>query len=589
MRTFAACILALAAAAVGGEAVKYEPNWASLDARPIPQWYRDAKFGIFIHWGVYSVPAWAPKGQYAEWYWNHMQNKNGATWKHHAATYGADFKYEQFAPMFKAEKYDPDAWAELFEKSGARYVVPTSKHHDGYCLWPSAQAKDWNAMDVGPKRDLLGDLTTAVRKRGLKMGFYYSLYEWYNPLYRSDVKRYAAEHMLPQLKDAVTRYAPAIIFSDGEWDQSDTTWRSEEFLAWLYNESPCREDVVVDDRWGRGTRGRHGGYYTSEYGDRGGKVRAHVWEECQGVGASFGYNRNEGPQDYKTTKQLLQLLINCVSGGGNLLLDIGPDADGTIPQIMQDRLLDMGKWLKANGESIHGASAGPLRNLPWGRSTAKPGTLYLHVYQWPQNGELEVPGLDAKVTGACLLADAQRAPLAVRKNERGTLAVAVPREAPDPNVNVIVVKYEGEIQASEGRPAAQAADGTIALRAADATIHGDTARYESDGGKDNIGYWTDAADTVSWKLAVVKPGEFDVEIAYACDKGSGGGEFTIAVEGGQPLSGTVKETGSWTQFTTERLGTLKLDKAGQFTLTVKPTKKPGLALMNLKAITLRPK
>ncbi len=584
MKPLAALALALAAAAPGGEAVKYEANWASLDKRPNPAWFAEARFGIFIHWGVYAVPAWAPKGQYAEWYWNHMQNKNGATWKHHAATYGADFTYQQFAPMFKAEKFDAEAWAELFEKSGARYVVPTSKHHDGYCLWPNAQAKGWNAMEVGPKRDLMGDLAAACRKRGLKFGFYYSFYEWFNPLYRKDVRKYVDEYMVPQFKDAITRYKPAILFLDGEWDHPDKTWRSEELAAWLYNESPCGPDLIVNDRWGKGTRGKHGGYYTSEYGGHGGKIGPdYAWEENQGIGRSFGYNRNEGPQDYKSARQCLELLVNCVSRGGNLLLDIGPDADGTVPQVMQERLLEMGAWLKANGESIYGCGAGPLRNTPWGRCTAKPGRLYLHVYTWPKEA-LVLSGLQNEVKKAYLLADPERAPLVVNQTETGA-SIALPAEAPASPIPVVALEIAGaaEVDAS----IRQAADGTIALRAAEAAVHGSKARYESGGGKDNIGYWTDPADWASWEFTVTKPGAFSVEIVQACAAGSGG-DYTIAV-GDQKLEGKVKETGDWAKFATEKLGTVALDKPGRYTLAVRPKGKTGEAVMNLREITLRPR
>lgn len=583
MRPFASFALALAAAASGAEGLKYEANWASLDMRPTPAWLADARFGIFIHWGVYAVPAWAPKGQYAEWYWQHMQNKNGPTWKHHAATYGADFKYQQFAPMFKAEKFDPDAWADLFVRAGARYVVLTSKHHDGYCLWPAPNSTGWNSVEVGPKRDLLGDLTKAVRKTPVRMGFYYSLYEWFHPLYRSDVKRYVDEHMLPQFKDLVTRYSPDVVWPDGEWEHPDKTWRSEEFLAWLFNESPCRDTVAVNDRWGKGTRGRHGGYYTSEYGGHhGGRLGAeHLWEECQGMGRSFGYNRNEGPTDYRTTQQLLHLLINCVSNGGNLLLNIGPDADGTIPQVMQDRLLEMGAWLKTNGESIYGCGAGPLRNPPWGRTTAKPGRLYLHLYTWPQ-GQIELRGLKNAVKRAWPLGDPERKALEITRGD-GLLRIALPAEPPDKRVSVVALEIEG--QAEIDSAPRQAPDGSIALPASAAAIHGKAARYESGGAKDNIGYWSNAADWVSWEFVLAKPGTFEVEVIQACAPGSGGG-YTIALAG-QQLQGKVKETGGWDRYASEKLGEVKLEREGRFTLSLKPTEKVGEALMNLRAVILR--
>lgn len=341
-------------------AVRYEANWESLDQRPCPQWFLDAKFGIFIHWGLYSVPGWGPVGEYAEWYWNKMADRkpDNVWWQFHVRNYGEGFDYAQFAPQFRAELFNADRWADLFARSGARYVVPTSKHHEGFCLWPSSEAsktwgRPWNAVEVGPKRDLLGELAAAARKRGLKFGFYYSLYEWFNPLWTADKVRYVTEHMIPQFKDLVSRYSPAILFSDGEWDLPSKDWRSEELLAWLFNESPCKDDVVINDRWGKDCRHKHGGYWTTEYA-AGLQDDSHPWEESRGMGFSYGVNRAERIDDYKTSRELILVLIDLVSRGGNLLLDIGPNADGTIPVIMEQRLLEIGDWLRINGEAIYG-------------------------------------------------------------------------------------------------------------------------------------------------------------------------------------------------------------------------------------------
>ncbi|AHF15303.1 alpha-L-fucosidase [Niabella soli] len=364
-------------------AQKFQPNWASLNTRKMPEWFHQDKFGIFIHWGVYAVPSYAPvipnSGySYAEWYWRRIVPGTGKEENEayrqkfvdfHNKNYGANFKYEQFEPLFKAEMFNPDQWADVLKKSGAKYVVLTSKHHEGYALWNSAEADrdwghPWNAVTGTPKRDLLGDLTQSVRNAGLKMGYYYSLYEWFNPLWLSNKERYVKEHMIPQLKDLVNKYKPSLIFADGEWDLPDTGWHSPEILAWLFNESPVKDEVVVDDRWGSNTRNQNKGalYVTSEYGS--GMDKNVVWEECQGVGHSFGYNRNEQLNDYKTSNDLILMLVDIVSRGGNLLLDIGPTADGRIPIIMQQRLADIGIWLNKNGEAIYGTEA------------------YTHSYQW---------------------------------------------------------------------------------------------------------------------------------------------------------------------------------------------------------------
>ena len=364
---------------------KYEAKWDSLDRRPVPEWYRDAKFGIFIHWGVYSVPSWGAPKSYAEWYWNHIadQQPGNVWWQFHKTNYGEHFEYKEFAPLFRAELYDPNQWADLFVRSGARYVVPTSKHHEGFCMWQSEEAnrswgRPWNAVDAGPHRDLLGDLATACRGRGLHFGFYYSLYEWYNPLWLTNKKRFVDEHLFPQFKDVVSKYKPEIIFSDGEWDLSSAEWKSEALLAWLYNESPCKDYVVVDDRWGKDCRHKHGGYYTTEYG-AGMKDDSHAWEESRGLAYSYGFNRAEAIDDYKTSRELVIMLCDLVCRGGNLLLDIGPKADGTIPVIMQQRLIEIGDWLKVNGEAIFGTRVA-ARNCQWTLGK-RPGQEYKEFMQ----------------------------------------------------------------------------------------------------------------------------------------------------------------------------------------------------------------
>lgn len=360
-------LIMVALSCYNASAQKFEPSWESLNKRQMPAWYQQDKFGIFIHWGVYAVPSYAPvipnSGySYSEWYWYRLHEKQKDFLAFHDKNYGPDFLYPQFEKQFKAELFNPEQWADVFKKSGARYVVLTSKHHEGYCLWNSAEAdrvwqRPWNAVTGTPKRDLLGDLTTAVRNAGLKMGYYYSLYEWFNPLWQQDKKRYVSEYMTPQFKDLVTRYKPSIIFADGEWELSDTAWQSEALLAWLFNESPVAKEVVVDDRWGSNTRGKNTGatYSTSEYGS--GMDANVVWEENQGIGHSYGYNRNEKLEDYKSSNDLILMLADIVSRGGNLLLDIGPTADGRIPVIMQQRLTDMGNWLQTNGEAIYGTKA----------------------------------------------------------------------------------------------------------------------------------------------------------------------------------------------------------------------------------------
>lgn len=450
--------------ASGMKGQNYSPDWESLDKRPVPQWFEDSKFGIFIHWGLYSVPSWGPVGdsigvydKYAEWYWNKLLNSGSKVNKYfvqfHQKTYGPNFKYQDFAPMFKAELFNPDAWASIFKKSGAKYVVLTSKHHEGFTLWPSAQSWNWNSVDAGPHRDLCGDLSEAVKKEGLHMGFYYSLYEWFNPIYRSDLNSYVDNHMIPQMKDLVTRYQPDILWTDGEWDKPSKDWKSEQFLAWLYNSSSVKDRVVVNDRWGSETRSKHGGFFTTEYGLVGDKegldeVNLRPWEECRGIGTSFGYNRNENLDSYSTSKELIKILVSTVSAGGNLLLDIGPAADGTIPVIMQQRLLDIGKWLEVNGEAIYGTRAF-IKNKK--DEAINPGTnkvifftkknnnLYVICTEWPA-GDIVLRGLKTtEGTKVQLLGSAK--PVKMRRSGNA-ISISPPLLTPDDYQAAYVFKID---------------------------------------------------------------------------------------------------------------------------------------------------
>lgn len=426
-------------------AQKYQNNWESINSRPVPGWFEDVKFGIFIHWGVYSVPSWAPANadigvyaKYAEWYWKRINGTEAADKlfrAYHNKMYGEDFLYQDFAPEFKAEHFDPENWAGIFKRAGAKYVVLTSKHHEGFTLWPSEQSWNWNSVDIGAHRDLCGDLTTAVKDAGLHMGFYYSLYEWYNPLYHNNLEKYVDDHMIPQMKDLVTRYQPDILWTDGEWDHPSEAWKSTDFLAWLYNESPVKETVCVNDRWGKETRGKMGGYFTTEYDmvhDKEGVGEVdRPWEECRGIGTSFGYNRTEDLGNYMSSDALVDMLIEKVAGGGNLLLDIGPTADGRIPVIQQQRLLDMGSWLDINGEAIYGtrkwegAKGNPSKTVFF---TKKENSLFVLCTKFPEkpivingigkSGKVKMLGFDGDVKA---------------KNSGGKLTISIPVVTPAKN------------------------------------------------------------------------------------------------------------------------------------------------------------
>jgi alpha-L-fucosidase len=377
----------------------------------IPTWFTDAKFGIFIHWGVYSVPAWAPVGQYAEWYWFYQQLPLFQQYHYHLQTYGAALVYDDFIPQFRAERWDPADWIQLIKDSGAKYWVLTTKHHDGFALWPT-QTSDRNSLQLGPHRDLVGDLIEANRGSGLKVGLYYSLPEWFTPAPRpagiypgvarlfetyhhpqdpyadghpelpytgyKAIDDYATGQVIPQIEELIDRYHPSILWCDIGGDPS--YFQTERWLTRFFTDGAQHypEGVTANDRCGA-----FGDFRTPEYAPipaAGGRY----FEATRGLGKSFGYNRNEQISDYLTDTQAIHTLIDTVAGGGNLLLDIGPMADGTIPQVMRDRLQAIGRWLAINGEAIYGTAPWRQRGSGTIRYTVgKDGTLYVIDEEWP--------------------------------------------------------------------------------------------------------------------------------------------------------------------------------------------------------------
>lgn len=244
----------------------YEPTWESLDSRPLPSWYDEAKFGIFLHWGVYSVPSFG-----SEWFWWYLKSNVTKYVEYMKNNFPPNFTYQDFARDFTAEYFDASHWASLFSLSGAKYVVLTSKHHEGYTLWPSKYTYSWNSVDVRPHKDLIAELSEAIRtKTDIRFGLYHSLFEWFNPLYLEDkkngfkTKHFSVGKIIPEMKELVMNYKPDIFWSDGDADGTDEYWESKEFISWLYNESPVKDTIVVNDRWGVNISCHHGDFYTCD-------------------------------------------------------------------------------------------------------------------------------------------------------------------------------------------------------------------------------------------------------------------------------------------------------------------------------------
>ncbi len=555
------------------------------------QWWREARFGMFIHWGVYSIPAGTYKGKQisgiGEWIMEHGDIPVA--------------EYEKYAKQFNPVKFNADQWVQIAKNAGMKYIVITSKHHDGFCLWDS-QVSDYDIMDIAPfKRDILKELSVACKKQGIRLCFYHSIMDWHHPDAQApfypnyndgsrtnpNFSRYVKNYLKPQIKELITNYGPlGVMWFDGEWIKDWTEPQGIDLYNYVRSLQP---DIIINNRVGKGRKSMQGmtkeGYFAGDFGTPEQEIPPTGlpgvdWETCMTMNDTWGFKSYD--HNWKSKEDLIRRLVDIASKGGNFLLNVGPTSEGLIPQASVERLAAMGQWMERNGESIYGTTASPFEKLPWGRCTAKPGKLYLHVFDWPKNGELKVPIPRNDVQKAYLLAREDRAELLLDSDENGNFVVTVPRRVPDVIDTVILLEMEAGAVVIP-----QAEDGTVVLKAADAVVRGTYARYESGGGKDNIGFWTNPDDYVIWRFKIIKPGTFDAQVTFACAAGSGGSEYTLLVAK-QKISGKVKDTGSWTNFVTENVGTLKIEKTGTYNLSVKPESRPRVAVMNLKSVTLVP-
>ena len=442
----------------GDQSVKYKPTKKSLNQHEVPKWFDDAKFGIFIHWSLSSVPAYAyvsdkkiweiakegghaaqlKYNPYAEWYLNTMQIEGSPTQKYHKDTYGEDFTYFDFAPIFNQEvkKWDPDMWASTFKDAGARYVVLVTKHHDGFLLWPSDKQNP-NKQNYFSKRDLVGELTKSVKAEGMKMGFYYSgALDWtFQTVPISDsasfltngaVTKEYAEYVDFHYRELIDNYQPSILWNDIGYPPDGDCFS---IMAYFYNKTP---DGIVNDRWMKFPKyGRkammswpirniinwsgnrlmkiegisqpkppHYDYVTPEYASFH-EIKEGKWESTRGIGNSFGYNKMETGEQYLKSPEAIRMLIDVVSKNGNLLLNVGPRPDGSIPKKQIECISGMGKWLSVNGEAIYSTR-------PWVRAEAKTTSgidvrftkkgdkLFVILLDTPKESSIEIPGLTAK-------------------------------------------------------------------------------------------------------------------------------------------------------------------------------------------------
>jgi alpha-L-fucosidase len=471
-----------------------------------------------------------------------------------------------------------------------KYLVITSKHHDGFCMF-NTKATTYNIVDATPwHKDPLLALSKACRRQGLRFCVYYSIMDWhspdqqphkidpdhpeYNPTsFAPGKKADYVQYLRTQLKELITQYHPGVLWFDGQWMNGWTDEDGKQLYAYLHSLDP---ELIVNDRV------RGGGDYETPEQRIPANGLGRDWETCMTMNDTWGFKRLDN--NWKSTATLIRNLIDCASKGGNYLLNVGPSGEGLIPDASQERLTEIGHWMKINGDAIYGTSAGPFkRQLPWGRCTAKifgdSTILYLHVFDWPADGQLLVPGLKNQVKSARLLTGGKKLTL---QNREDGLLISVPSAAPDKISSTIVLKFRGapDVVAT---PLLQKHDGSITLPASEAHLHGSALQYESGDSKDNIGYWTNPDDWAGWEFKMEQPGKFTVSAVISSQAAS---PFELSVSG-QTLRGAAPVTGDYTTFRPVTLGTIEIPVAGKVTLAVHPVK-DGWQPMNLQAVKLTP-
>jgi alpha-L-fucosidase len=555
------------------------------------QWWREARFGMFVHWGVYSGLGNEYKGRQGGGYAEHIQR----VLKIPIPEYRAEV-----AGNFNPTNFNADEWIRTAKAAGMDYFIITAKHHDGFAMWPT-KVNDYNIMDATPwHHDPMADLRAACKKYGVKFGFYYShAFDWGNsnapgndwdyknpggdtkiggtdwwttkPEFMTQVRKYVDGKSIPQLQELIRNYDPDIFWFDtpGKLPPSE----NYRIMKAVRTVSPR---VVINGRIVRGW-----GDYDST-ADRPAEFSPHEgdWEGIPTTDESYGWNKFD--HSHKPTSHFIQLLAKSVARGGNVLMNVGPMGNGEIAPEDMAILKGIGEWWKVNGESIRGCGRTPLQVQTWGESTRKGNTLYLHVFNWPTNGQLVVGGLKSNVKRVDLFGTTRLEPPAFRRLNPLDLSITVPINAPDKADSVVVLECDGDIATDTAR-LLQPSFGVETLRVFDAQLHGKSLRFGPGKTRDaHVIGWTKADEFITWPVRLNGDATFDVSATYDAEPDSAGNTFALAAAN-QQLKGTV-QAGS---IRTVSLGRISL-KAGASEIKVSPVEFKSGELMQLRTVELNP-
>lgn len=535
-------------------------------------WFNEARFGMFIHWGAYSVLGgeWQgkPVAGYAEWI------------RHKANISQAD--HRKVCEQFQPDKFDADAWIRSARDAGMKYFVITSKHHDGFCLWDSAYTdydiKDLSGLDFDP----LAELSAACKKYGVRFGTYYSLIDWEYPtkgaeFLRGGGKAKYVQYMKDQIRELIEKYDTDILWFDGDWKKWWTLEDGAELYAYIRELKPS---IIINNRVSKRSQFKRD-FGTPEQATPGMDL-GYDWEACWTINHSWGFKKAD--TNWKSTQELVEKLSDIVSKGGNLLLNVGPKPNGVFPGASTEQLQEIGQWMQVAGEGIYGTDSSDISQPSWGRLTQKGQSLYLHVFNWPEDGTLVLEGVNMQATRAVLLGATEQA-LRVTTGEEH-VEITLLGQTPTGLVPMIRLEFEGEIEAFSEADQLGLKEGDLYLVAEAAAIRRGPGPLLSEAGKKTLETWRSNRSRAVWEFEnVSQDSVYEIELIYALDPAGDGAGFLLQC-GEVELSIKVPATSSSDDYQMLNVGAIAVPDVGRAAVTLQ--KQAGDALhFNLKAMILR--